>query len=306
MRIHTIGPVDGILAELRRRGMPHNPPAGQEDLDLLEERLHVRLPPEVRALYEDHAGSPYDPDWVLRLLPPHEAIAETERVLQNDLLFEHLRPLFERKGCALYSADADGNYAGVFSDGVLEGRVFVLDNDEAWPRPVWASVRSFYRAMLDAQRNRRWTGSGASRLTAITHDRWMDQRTRLRMRWRQRCSTSTTKWGTPARMAGLQALSLCSPAHDDRVRELVDSSGRWLREQAEATLQRFNPDDVDLLIGQLSSSDGNTSMQALLDLKRLGDERGLRAAVDEVGRLVVLSRDGTREERKRLRSESRS
>ena len=101
------------------------------------------LPAEILALDRDHDGTDdARGDIPLRLMSIDEAIE----------FHGNSGYLAERGGREMrtFWTDDNSNYAGLYVEGPLPGRVFVIDHDEVDLSPVYRSAHSFHEVMLDA------------------------------------------------------------------------------------------------------------------------------------------------------------
>ena len=137
-----------LIRRMRELYDGFNGRASDSDLWRLQDAVGL-LPDDVLSIYRDHDGSASLPArgsarLPARLLPIDEVI-----VIQPEL-FELLSqgPLIGR--IAWLWADDHSNFAGLYTDGPLEGWLVKLDHEEPMLAPAWRSVRSFLERLLDS------------------------------------------------------------------------------------------------------------------------------------------------------------
>ncbi len=131
-----------IIDEIESLNLELRPPASV-DLILKLRGEFVDLPHELIALFQHHNGSDADCYLPMRLLPIEEVIETTKELRSIPELVgnKSFQPVF----CW---TDDNSNYAGIFVDTELSGRVFILDHDDCPAIPAFRSVRSYYEQLL--------------------------------------------------------------------------------------------------------------------------------------------------------------
>lgn len=133
--------MDEIIERIRSAGGELH--AGLTDEQLAEFRvaLGAPLPPDLERLYRDHDGMAAAGELPMRLLSAAEVVRETTAVRE-------VQPEFLEPGAWLFWSDDNSNYAGIFLQGVLAPRAFVLDHEEPDPTPRFFDVRSLLRHLV--------------------------------------------------------------------------------------------------------------------------------------------------------------
>jgi hypothetical protein len=136
--------IDELILRFRTLDMCFNPPLSPQASEALERSLACKLSADVIALYRDHDGSRVDAPgiWPLHLMSAAEAI-EFHRATGNSATWAwtDVRALW---------TDHQSNYAGVYVQGPLEGRVCILDHEEPDLSPVYRSIPSFLESLLES------------------------------------------------------------------------------------------------------------------------------------------------------------
>ena len=121
-------------------------PASSNILDELKNMLNGNLPPQIVELYRDHSGFSKNIEEVpYRLMTPDEAMETLCDFINND--YDMLNHFNDGKVTCIFWQNQWLDYAGVFIDGPLKGKVF-LTEDSSWPCPNFRDVASFYRCQL--------------------------------------------------------------------------------------------------------------------------------------------------------------
>ncbi len=108
-----------FIERLRAFDLDFNPPPSEAGIEALQSGLECRLPDESLALYRDHDGHRRCGQLEWRLLPAAEALDLYRGVFQNR----------GRYGLRFLWYDGQSNYAGVYADGPLQGRVCIEQHD---------------------------------------------------------------------------------------------------------------------------------------------------------------------------------
>jgi len=130
-----------LLPAHTKFGVKMNDPATDQDLQDLEAALGCKIDGFLRRLYKAHDGFPqvqpvlYPP---MRMMPITEAI-ECQGFV-SDLGWSKI-------GLRLFWTDDNSNYAALYVDGPMQGRIAFIDHDEATMVPVYRDVPSFVMSM---------------------------------------------------------------------------------------------------------------------------------------------------------------
>lgn len=130
------------------------PPASSKLLDELESMLNGNLPPQIVELYRDHSGfSEFIEEVPYSLMTPDEVMETLCDFINND--YDMLNPFNDGKQTCIFWQNQWLDYAGVFIEGPLKGKVF-LTEDSSCPCPNFRDVTSFYRCQLLNADERNW------------------------------------------------------------------------------------------------------------------------------------------------------
>ncbi|MGA2851053.1 MAG: hypothetical protein ABSE46_18785 [Terracidiphilus sp.] len=133
-----------VIEKARSTTEGFNPPAEENDLARFQQ-IVGSLPEDVLALYRNHDGSkrlirPYSAKLTARLIPIAEA-------LENQLLLN--RVSIPKAGTVAWLwTDDNSNYCGVYTDGLLQGFLTVLDHEDQILTPAFRSVARFMEQVL--------------------------------------------------------------------------------------------------------------------------------------------------------------
>lgn len=138
-----------IVQELEVLQPNTRPPLTLEQFQAFETALECKFPSEIAQLYLEHDGTDAETDYhTMFLMPIQEAIE-----LYNDLsqpkptwwrVFNGLTP----KTRFLWH-DRNSNYAGIYVDDPLVGKITFYDHEDEDPAPIFRSITSFYQATLN-------------------------------------------------------------------------------------------------------------------------------------------------------------
>jgi len=134
--------MDALIQEMRERGIALNPAATPSEIEELHVGNGEKLPPDLVRIYLDHDGMPEQAALPMRLLSLAEVGEIHEALTEND---DYELPL----NGGLFWTDDNSNFAGVFLAGKLSGRVFFFDHEEPDETPLFWTIESFYRHLLD-------------------------------------------------------------------------------------------------------------------------------------------------------------
>lgn len=101
------------------------------------------LPLELIQIFKHHKGMNGCSGLPMRLMPPMEVLetAEQFKLTEN----EYFNNGFEK---ILLWTDDNSNYAGIFTNSELRGKIFFLDHEEPADFPDFKNTKSFYTALL--------------------------------------------------------------------------------------------------------------------------------------------------------------
>jgi hypothetical protein len=129
-----------LIQQLRASGLGFNQPLSEEGIERLEHNLECRLPEDVVALYRDHDGHQRCGALIWRLLPSSEVVRLHKELFQD----------WGRIGLRFFWYDEQSNYAGLYVDGPLQGRVCIEQHDDHDLSPRFRSPRSFLAVVARA------------------------------------------------------------------------------------------------------------------------------------------------------------
>jgi hypothetical protein len=225
--------------------------------------LGFRLLDDLRTLYQDHGGIHSCRVLPMRFLSPSEVTGIMRAVRRN---FPGLLD-----PCAgLFWTDDNSNYAGVFLDAPLYGRVFFLNHDEPDLTPRFRSIESFCRSMLAAA-EQDWVDMATDypRLTDPA-DIEGDEDRALAIAYLR--DMAALRWEDDAYSKfAYRALNLLPPRDLELVLPLFDSADFWVQERACETvgLWRCAKAVPDLLrVARTTRHNGRTA--AVRALQRIG------------------------------------
>jgi hypothetical protein len=233
------------------------------------------LTAEIASLYLDQPH-PFEYD-LMRLLNPEEAIRDTQGVrdswvgLGNDAI--------------VLWTDDNSNYAGVYVNGDLAPRVFLLDHDEPELTPRFFSPASFARAQAAAAKDEKgWHHLRFDYpllVEAVYQSKDADTQLGLK------CLLQYEENPAVGRQAAFNALALLPPERTDVARRLLTATDMYVQERACEVLGARNdkasvPDLCHVAlhgkhngrIGALRALRGMTGREAEDALARLRKELG--------------------------------
>lgn len=133
--------MEEMIQQIRTAGLELRPGLTEAELTAFQKDLGAQLPVDLSSLYADHDGMLRAPELPMRMLTHVESVRDTSAVrTQTDGLLDAT--------AALFWSDDNSNYAGVYLDGLLANRVFLLDHEEPDPTPRFFDVRSFTQRLL--------------------------------------------------------------------------------------------------------------------------------------------------------------
>lgn len=135
--------MEPILLQFTSLGAVLNPPATGAQLGDLETAAACTLPEELRSLYRQADGMSEAGTLPLRWMPLDEVRRDLDVLREAEMTTEEIRALW---------TDDQGNYAAVYVDGSLRGRICFLDHEEVDPTPAYADLAAFREALLQAAR----------------------------------------------------------------------------------------------------------------------------------------------------------
>jgi hypothetical protein len=192
--------------------------------------LGFRLLDDLRTLYQDHGGIHSCRVLPMRFLSPSE-VADIMRAFRRNF------PGLLDPCAGLFWTDDNSNYAGVFLDAPLYGRVFFLNHDEPDDTPRFRSVESFCQSMLAAaQQDQSWVDMTTDypRLTDPA-DVEGDEDRALAIAYLR--DMATLRWEDDAySIFAYRALNLLPPRDLELVLPLFDSADFWVKERACVTV----------------------------------------------------------------------
>lgn len=104
-----------------------NPPATDLELSAAELELGVSIPEKIREVYRRYNGIP---EYKTKVLPFHLLpLSEALEINRNFRDGGHYSEIIKRYSLVCFWGDDESNYAAVFVDGPLQGRVSFLDHD---------------------------------------------------------------------------------------------------------------------------------------------------------------------------------
>ncbi|MEW6280093.1 MAG: HEAT repeat domain-containing protein [Candidatus Eremiobacterota bacterium] len=132
----TDKPLSETIRRLRCEVEPERP-VKPTDWEALNAAAGGRLSPEVEALYRDHDG--WGRHLTYRLLPARDALDAQEEYADK------LPP----DGFLLFEDDFMLYYAGIYLDGPLRGKIFILSDETVTWSPTHRSLESFLTHLLE-------------------------------------------------------------------------------------------------------------------------------------------------------------
>jgi len=144
-----------LIKKLHTIDSEFNPPATSEMIELMEFALGCKLDPDLRLLYEDHNGVPQNAQVIrfpMRLMSHLEVIGFHHDLQADapDAAFDHnmLEPVTDFP-IRYFWTDYNSNYAGIYIDGSLKGKMCWLNNEGFDPSTRFRSVQRFYAVGLE-------------------------------------------------------------------------------------------------------------------------------------------------------------
>lgn len=261
-----------LLEDLR--ALPgRNPPASQADLDMLAEGLGYEPPSSVALLYRDHAGIKDGHRLPLRFLPPAEAVSTNSELRASWLRLD--------PSIAVFWTDDHSNYAGVFVDGDLSGRVCLIDHEEPVDWPRYRSVDSLCHRIVEAWRHGQdWYEMPTDYPAVVAAlDPLVGQDRLLARGYLARYAENPED--EHCQHLAFHALHLLPPDDTTLLLPLLQSSDMWLQARACEVLglRRFAAAAEDLHAVALHGA-GNGKIAAILALKRINNRDSSRLLRD--------------------------
>jgi len=134
--------VQRLIERFLALGLPVEPALSDQRVQRLAQQLAAEIPAPVQELYRAFGGLPSPSDFPMRLMPPDEVV-EIANVLADQA--EWLHPATQAR---YFWTDDNSNYAGVFVEGPLVGKVCYLDHDEPDEVARFRTVQRFFEGCL--------------------------------------------------------------------------------------------------------------------------------------------------------------
>jgi hypothetical protein len=148
--------VTEAIQRLDAAGLRFHPPASDEDIQAMAEELSCILLPEIVTLYQQVDGMlrRANEDYAA-LTEGGGSVGDLYRLMSTAEVREMHPSLvppygFDAFGRRCFWADDQSNYAALYVEGPLAGRVCLLNHEELDPAPVYRSVASFLTAVANA------------------------------------------------------------------------------------------------------------------------------------------------------------
>lgn len=144
--------IEHILQEYHMLNLRFGSCATLSQLEELETALGANLIDDLKRFYLDHNGEYYikgSSQWLpFRLMAIDEVIDTHQYTVAEGLATEGVR---------LFYSDDNGNYAAIYLEGPLSGKMCHVNHEELDISPVYRSFCSFVQAVLDgAKNNKDW------------------------------------------------------------------------------------------------------------------------------------------------------
>jgi len=143
--------IDELVRYLSEHDVVISPELDEDAIDAFERELGATLPQAVRALYRRCGGIGDDAleHVPMRLLSPEEALGEAESLAEQAETYKP-HPLPDAR---YFFVDDGGNWAGVYVEGPLKGKVVLLDHDEPSSAPRFFGLAAFLSELVVAGRD---------------------------------------------------------------------------------------------------------------------------------------------------------
>lgn len=264
--------IDELIREYHELPLDFNPAATEAELRTLQRRIGVALPVELIALYRDHNGAAPQATPALRFMSTDEVRAFHAATAEH---------LWTELGVRYFWTDDNSNYAGVYLDGPLTGRVTFLDHEEPDLSPCYRSVGSFLRAHLLALEGGLSHAEMAREYPEMrdVHSPDLEDDFGLAKVLEERFERGESD--ELKRFYAFAAMALTPPRHTDALLRFLDLDDMWIPERCceIVGVRRYEP-AIPRLIELTKRFQPNTGTAAVLALGKIGTPACVAALLD--------------------------
>lgn len=137
-----------IVRQLEQHQPNTRPPLILEQFQAFETALECKFPPEIAQLYLEHDGTDAKTDYrTMFLMPVQEAIERYDNIKHHKVFWQNFEGLTENTRFLWH--ERNDNYAGLYIDGPLAGKINFYNHEDEDPAPLFRSIESFYKGTLN-------------------------------------------------------------------------------------------------------------------------------------------------------------